>query len=218
MEKGHHRQHGDPVGARKRVSVEVYRQPGTEYELRVTDASTGAVVGTDTKYRGSDRWCDVVSFQPTPWGQYEVRLKTKGEAGTFHLSILGGGLATATAPGSVAFPADDATVVAVGAANADGVRAGYSSCGPNSKHGKPDFVAPVPFPSLWAKSRFRARRPPPRRPPALAALCWSQHAEWTAHQVRQTLEKSAHDVGAPGFDFETGFGLIAMPVPELAKR
>lgn len=42
----------------------------------------------------------------------------------------------------------------------------------------------------------------------IAALVWSRHPEWTAQQVRQHLEKTAMDVGAPGKDNESGFGIV----------
>jgi thermitase len=42
----------------------------------------------------------------------------------------------------------------------------------------------------------------------VAALVWSRHPEWTAKQVRQHLEKTAVDVGAPGKDNESGFGVV----------
>ena len=46
---------------------------------------------------------------------------------------------------------------------------------------------------------------------ALAGLCWSRHPNWTASQVRQALRASARDLGTPGHDAETGFGLIRLP-------
>lgn len=42
----------------------------------------------------------------------------------------------------------------------------------------------------------------------IAALVWSRHPEWTAQQVRQHLEKTAVDVGVPGKDNESGFGIV----------
>jgi hypothetical protein len=50
----------------------------------------------------------------------------------------------------------------------------------------------------------------------LAALCWSRHPDWTAEQVGSALRHAAHDLGPPGPDFETGYGLINMPAPDAA--
>lgn len=42
----------------------------------------------------------------------------------------------------------------------------------------------------------------------VAALAWSAHPDWTADEVRQRLETTAHDLGAPGRDPIFGFGRI----------
>jgi subtilisin family serine protease len=43
---------------------------------------------------------------------------------------------------------------------------------------------------------------------AVAALVWSFHTECTGEQIRQSLNKSAKDLDAPGRDVKTGFGLV----------
>ena len=55
-------------------------------------------------------------------------------------------------------------------------------------------------------------------PAALAALLWSHAPQWTAHQVRQTLTASAHDLGPAGHDDETGYGLIGLPAAGLGAE
>ena len=45
----------------------------------------------------------------------------------------------------------------------------------------------------------------------LAALLWSRHPDWPAGRVRAALRQSAHDLGPPGPDGETGYGLLHLP-------
>ena len=42
----------------------------------------------------------------------------------------------------------------------------------------------------------------------VAALVWSARPELSAAQVRGLLESTAKDLGAPGRDPQTGFGLV----------
>jgi subtilisin family serine protease len=42
----------------------------------------------------------------------------------------------------------------------------------------------------------------------VAALVWSQNTAWTNLQIRDALQKSAHDLGAAGRDTSYGFGLV----------
>src|SRR5262249_54838742 len=128
-----------------------------------------------------------------------------------HLVVLGGSLEYATAPGSIPFPGDGALVEAMGAVTVDGDRLPYSSCGPISQEPKPDLVAPVPFPSLCRARPFSGTSAAAPQAAALAALLWSRHPDWTANQVRRALHENARDLGPPGHDYETGFGLIHLP-------
>jgi subtilisin family serine protease len=129
----------------------------------------------------------------------------------FHLVALGANLDYTTPSGSIPFPADGPEVIAVGAVYASGQRAAYSSCGPNSLQPKPDLVAPVPFPSFWRPRPFSGTSAAAPQAAALAALLWSKHPLWTAAQIRQALCTSARDLGPPGHDFETGYGMIRLP-------
>jgi subtilisin family serine protease len=194
------------------VSVELYWHPGAEYELTVCNAATGLAVGRGTWCGDKDRCCAVVHFLPQALCTYEVRVRLAGgRGGPFHLVALGGSLSWARAPGSVACPADGPAVLAVAAVNRQGQRAGYSSCGPNSRQPKPDFAAPVPFPSLWRPRPFTGTSAAAPQAAALAALCWSRHPDWTAAQVRAALRATARDLGPPGLDYETGYGMICLP-------
>jgi subtilisin family serine protease len=195
----------------ERLSVELCWQPGPEYELEVTDNDTGREVGHSGRCSAGP-CCAVVRFQPEGRHTYSVRVRVlKGKPGAFHLVTLGGGLRQSTAPGSIAFPADGPEVIAVGAVDGDGHRLGYSSCGPNSRQPKPDLVATVPFPSLWRPRPFAGTSAAAPQAAALGALVWSRQPQATAQQVRETLRKSAHDLGDPGYDPETGYGLVGLP-------
>jgi subtilisin family serine protease len=195
------------------VAVELYWRGSARYALVVTNDRTGRPTGPAPycQYENG-RSCTVVHFTPQRGATYTVRVRRSGgSGGDFHLVALGGALSLPRAGGSVACPADCPVVQAVGAVHADGQRASYSSCGPNSPRPKPDFVAPVPFASLWRSRPFTGTSAAAPQAAGLAALCWSRHPDWTAAQVRQALRAAALDLGPPGHDCETGYGMIRLP-------
>jgi subtilisin family serine protease len=195
------------------VSVELYGHLASSYELLVQETTpTGSRVIQSHAGESLNPDCQVVRFTPVLKNNYCVQVRLgKGEPGPFHLVALGGGLAYATANGSISCPADCPGVIAVGAVTKDGKRASYSSCGPNSKQLKPDLVAPVPFPSLWRPRPFSGTSAAAPQAAALAALLWSRHNEWTPDQVRSVLRQAALDLGPPGHDWETGYGQVTLP-------
>jgi subtilisin family serine protease len=200
-----------PWGEAK-VSVELCWQTKADYDLLVYDETAKTEVAQSAAKAGVERCSAVARFFPEAHHAYAVRLHlAHGPAGTFHLIALGGNLQYANASGSIAFPADGPEVVAVGAVSLEGQRLVYSSCGPNSSQPKPDLVAPVPFVSLWRAQPFSGTSASAPQAAALAALWWSRYPTWTAAQVRAALRTSAHDLGPPGHDFETGYGMIALP-------
>jgi hypothetical protein len=169
----------------------------------------------ETAQEGS---CALVRFLPRPHRRYLVKVQelavpVSTASEPFHLVVLGGSLSHATCRGSIACPADGPAALAVGAVNVAGQRWEYSSCGPNSRLPKPDFVAPVPFPSLWRERPFSGTSAAAPQAAALAALWWSKHPGWTADQIRQALRESALDLGPPGHDWETGYGMVSVPAP-----
>jgi subtilisin family serine protease len=127
-------------------------------------------------------------------------------------------LKEATAGGSVAFPADGPEVIAVGAVDRAGRRTSYSACGSATCKSKPDLVAPVPFQSAWRARPFAGTSAAAPQAAAVAALVWSSHSDWNAEQVRTALRTSAHDLGPPGYDPETGFGEIHLPALPKVER
>jgi subtilisin family serine protease len=202
----------------ERVSVELYGPSAAAYELSVCEASSGEEVGRASIQSGSrgraDKTCVVVRFTPIIYHKYLVKVGARKAAdapGPFHLVALGGGLACSLREGSIACPADGRAVHAVGAVDAEGRRYFYSSCGPNSRWPKPDFVAEVPFPSLCRERPFAGTSAAAPQAAGLAALLWSRHPDWNAEQVSTAMRSAARDLGPPGHDCETGYGCIALP-------
>ena len=84
-------------------------------------------------------------------------------------------------------------------------------CGPNSSRPKPDFVAPVPFPSAWRSQPFGGTSAAAPQAAALAAVLWARHPAWPAATVREGLRASVRRLGKGQHDFETGYGRIELP-------
>jgi Subtilase family len=195
----------------EQVSVEACWRPGPDYAIAIVDQRTREEVKCQLQRRQA-QGCAVLRFEPVPGRAYVVRLRLlRGVPGRFHLVALGAGLQYTTIGGSIPFPADGPAVIAVGAVSPDGRRLYYSSCGAGTRRPKPELVAPVPFASLWRAQPFSGTSAAAPQAAALAALLWSRYPRWTAGQVREALFSAAHDVGPPGPDSETGFGMIALP-------
>ena len=201
----------------ERVAVEFYGPTKSAFELSLHRRSTGELLGRSVLQVDATRTAGraIVRFEPEAGETYQVKVRcvesrnAKMEA--FHLVVLGGSLEHATSRGSIPFPGDGERVYAVGAVDGRGQRISYSSCGPNSPLPKPDFVATVPFPSLCRVRPFAGTSAAAPQAAGLAALLWSGHPNWTANQVTQSLRDAALDLGPPGHDSETGYGLIRLP-------
>lgn len=221
---GYHQwQQGEAVNiltpwGKERVAVELYGPAAGNYDLIVLDAFTGQSVGQQQSRSLGNKTgkinCLLVRFTPDPANQYHVLVRAKTPAAhkdKMHLVALGGNLTHACNHGSIACPADGAGVCAVGAVNQDGQRWHYSSCGPNSALPKPDYVALVPFPIQARPQPFGGTSAAAPQAAGLAALWWSKHAHWSAHQVKDAMKKSALDLGPIGHDYETGYGMVRVP-------
>jgi subtilisin family serine protease len=204
-----------PWSADERVSVELSCSAG-DYRLVVIEVGSGREIGQSPAEQGRIPTADgdsrVVRFPPRKDTQYSVRVQSPGSrAGTFHIAVLGGWLSEHCERGSIPFPGDGPEFLAVGAWDESGRRAAYSSCGPNSVHPKPDFVARVSLPTATRSQPFSGTSAAAPQLAGLAALLWSRNPSWTAEQVRSALRSSAVDVGELGHDFESGYGLIRLP-------
>jgi subtilisin family serine protease len=201
------------------VAVEMCWHGDADYDLAVEDTGTGEEVVHSPARTATQRCSAVTHFVPRPLHTYAVRVhRAKGTPGPFHLVALGAGLEFATERGSIPFPGDGPEVIAVAAVDAKGQRQPYSSCGPNSSEPKPDLAAAVPFPSNWRSRPFAGTSAAAPQAAAAAALLWSHNPQWTACQVREALQTSAHDLGPWGHDAETGYGLLALPALESDQQ
>ena len=199
----------------ERISVEVTNPGDTGYAMLILDTTKPQEVARAKSLRVEGSMVAVVRFEPVSGHRYAIKLRpldeSKGKSGSFHLTVLGGKLGTATKAGSIPFPADGSDVVALGAVDERGRRHSYSSCGPVAGSLKPDLAATVPFPSLWRPDQpFSGTSAASPQAAGLAALIWSRHPTWTANQVRAELSKSAKRTGS-AHSTETGYGTIRMP-------
>jgi subtilisin family serine protease len=194
------------------VIVELYAHPGSAYALYVYDDVTGKEVEHARTSAAGERSSVAVRFPPNAERRYRVRVRLlQGPPGPFHLTTTYASLDCTIARNNICFPADGATVVAMGAVDGQGQRQPYSACGPNSSHPKPDFVAMVPVPTQVRSKLFGGTSAAAPQGAALAALLLSRHSVWTPDQVRATLRTAAFDLGPRGHDFETGYGLLRLP-------
>ncbi|MBI3823110.1 MAG: S8 family serine peptidase [Planctomycetes bacterium] len=220
---GWHRWRGDcaenvltPWG-KERVAVEFYGPTQSSFQLSIVNGATGDTIGRSYLQVDATRKAGraVVRFEPDADTAYQVKVRCVDSPiptmEAFHMVVLGGSLEHTTTRGSIPFPGDGAHVLAVGAVDGRGDRLAYSSCGPNSRLPKPDFVAMVPFPSLCREKPFAGTSAAAPQAAGLAALLWSKQQSWTAVQVTRGMRESALDLGPPGHDHETGYGLIRLP-------
>lgn len=195
----------------ERVTVAVTWKAKADFNLTIVDGE-GKTVAMSSAADGVPRASAVARFDPQPGRKYSVRLqKVRGEDPAFHCFALHSGLGEVVARGSVCFPADGPEVMAVGAADHRGQRQAYSGCGPNSTRGKPDVVAPVPFRCPGRSQPFGGTSAAAPQAAGVAALLLSRHPNWKEADLRKALHTSAKDLGTPGFDHETGFGMLRLP-------
>jgi len=195
----------------ERVSVELCGVQGAECEVVVQDTTTAETVGRAVA--NDQHSCTAVRYYPKSGHSYSFNVRRiRGDKGTFHVFVLGAAVTHSSAEGSICFPGDGAEVLTIGAVDHEGRRAGYSSCGPNSKQLKPDFVAPVPFVSGWRTRPFAGTSAATPQAAGLAALLWCKNPEWKAEQIRGKMKEAAQDVGPRGHDWETGHGIVRLPV------
>lgn len=91
------------------------------------------------------------------------------------------------------------TIPSVGATQADGATM-------LGQLGQSTTVAVFPSSDVYAEFNGTSMAAP--HVTSVASLVWSNHPECTAAQLRETLKRSAMDLGAPGGDREYGAGLV----------
>jgi hypothetical protein len=198
----------------ERVAVELYGPAHLAYALEVCDSQGNVIgsarVGADPRHREQA----TIRFEPASDAVYSVRVhgpRSVTDNARFHVVVLGGNLECATSQGSIAFPGDGANVYAIGAVDGACRRITYSACGPNSPRPKPDFVAMVPFPSHCRARPFAGTSAAAPQAAGLAAVLLSHQPQARPNEVLARLRAAAEDLGPPGHDCETGYGLIRMP-------
>jgi subtilisin family serine protease len=182
------------------VSVELATRHG-EFEIAVFDDARRCVA--HSRVWGSAH----VRFAPRSGRTYTVRVRGPADA-DFHLYVLNGWLGQWSAADSVPFPGDGPRWLTVGAWE-NGQRAPYSSCG--GAGSKPDLAAEVPVPSRLRREPFGGTSAAAPQAAGIAALLLSRDPDLSASELKRLLRASARDVLAPGFDPETGAGLLRAP-------
>jgi hypothetical protein len=199
--------------------VELYGALASRCRLQVFERDTGRLV-SQSELRpeivdGRSWGQTAVRFEPAPQREYLVGIHVLDSSPprneNFHLVVLGGNLARATESGSIPFPGDGENVITIGCADELQQRLSYSSCGPNSRRPKPDFVAQVPFPSRFRERPFTGTSAAAPQGAGLAALLLSRDPSMTPERVRELLQGAAIDLLQPGHDRETGYGLLRLP-------
>jgi subtilisin family serine protease len=110
------------------------------------------------------------------------------------------------------YPASLAHVLTVGATGPTDASSAFSSASPAVDLAAPGESIPVQHPSdpnVWKLVSGTSFATPIVA--AAAAAVWTARPELDAGQLADVLRQSARDLGTPGFDTRTGFGLLDMP-------
>lgn len=135
---------------------------------------------------------------------------TSVEAQFYQAAVQSGALIVAAAGNEadgLGFPAAYPGVLSVGATDSGGELARFSNHDATMSVTAPGvgILSTIPG-KMYAKFSGTSMAAP--FVSGAAALVWSQHPEWTAQQVKEHLERTATDKGAPGVDSIYGHGEI----------
>lgn len=114
--------------------------------------------------------------------------------------------ATGNEGNRIKYPAAYPTVLAVGGMTADRTADRRSNTGPEI-----DLVAPWDVFTTALGGSYEYKDGTSMAAPqvaAVAALAWSKYPNFKAYQIRQLLRQTADDLGTPGWDASTGYGLL----------
>jgi hypothetical protein len=204
-----------------------FGQSGDDYDLYVfDDSSPGPIAVSDDPQDGNDLPVEQVTLDARSVGSpvelFVVINRFSGTARQFELYYAGGitAISPHTPAGSIAGHANAAGAITVGTINADDP--GNDTIAPYSSQGPCDLFFPAPearakpdvtgidgvavtgaagFPSPFFGTSAAAPHVA-----ALAALVRQAAPGASAGQVKQVLQSTAVDLGAPGFDFVFGAG------------
>jgi hypothetical protein len=112
------------------------------------------------------------------------------------------------------FPANMSHVLTVAATDANDQAAAFSSSSAGVDLAAPGVDIPTAIPTLFGSTGYAAVDGTSFSAPIVAgaaAWVWTSRPELTASQVVEVLRHSARDVGRPGFDVDTGFGIVNIP-------
>ncbi|WP_256252839.1 S8 family serine peptidase [Paenibacillus sp. UNC496MF] len=113
---------------------------------------------------------------------------------------------TLEAKAKVKYPAAYPTVLAVAGATASGAPETRSNAGPEIDVAAPWSVYTTAVGGGYKQEQGTSMAAP--QAAAAAALVWALHPGYKPYQVRALLRQSAKDIGSPGFDNLSGYGLL----------
>ncbi|WP_258171045.1 S8 family serine peptidase [Paenibacillus sp. R14(2021)] len=110
------------------------------------------------------------------------------------------------AKAKVKYPAAYPTVLAISGADADGKPEPRSNTGPEIDLAAPWGVYTTALGGGYTYEEGTSMAAP--QAAAAAALVWAVHPGYKPYQVRELLRQTAKDIGNPGFDNASGYGLL----------
>jgi subtilisin family serine protease len=202
------------IGARQNGSGLVGVAPGAQlYALKVFELINGScaswasnqIAAIDWAVANGIRVLNVSVTSTVVLGAYQAAVSTAAAAGVLIVGAAGNASAT-----TVAYPAAYTNVVAVGGLTAANGAAYFSNTGPELWLAAPGLsitsTAPGGGSAIKSGTSMAAAHVA-----GVAALLLQVHPTWTPSQVRAALQSGATDVGSPGWDPATGWGLVQAP-------
>lgn len=132
-----------------------------------------------------------------------------GNCGTTANNPSSGCTATSSSD-TVIYPAKYTSAVAVASTTSSNARSSFSSVGPAVELAAPGsgIYSTYPNNTYYTLSGTSMATP---HVAGLAALMKGAHPEWTAAQIRSTLQSTVTDLGSSGRDTSFGYGLVNAP-------
>ncbi len=129
-------------------------------------------------------------------------------------SAVASGLVIVAAAGNgngaaIVYPAAAPGAIAVAALNSDWSTAGFSNIGPEMWVAAPGVSVESTIPGGYGLMSGTSMATP--HVTGVVALLKQSHPTWTPDQIRTELKNTAIDINLPGFDNNTGWGLVRAP-------